>query len=94
MKEHLRRYVTIALLAMILVAAAANMFLIWRVLAALEQDGRSPPIRSDLACRAVPISFVHDYPECTNRLLEAMNVTNVRIMAPRQAEADMTYGDV
>ena len=28
---------------------------------------------------AVPIQFVHENPDCTNKLLDAMNLTNVRI---------------
>ena len=28
---------------------------------------------------AVPIRFVHENPDCTNKLLDAMNLTNVRI---------------
>lgn len=82
MNEYVRQRLMIALLAIVLVAVAANMFLIWRVLVALDQDGRSPTPRGELTCRAVPVSFVHDYPDCTNRLLEAMNITNVRIIGP------------
>jgi hypothetical protein len=28
---------------------------------------------------ALPIQFVHENPDCTNKLLDAMNLTNVRM---------------
>ena len=35
---------------------------------------------SDLPCPAIPTRFVLDDPECADKLLRAMNVTNVRIL--------------
>ena len=32
---------------------------------------------------ALPIRFVHENPECTNKLLDAMNITNVHIGGSR-----------
>jgi len=36
--------------------------------------------RESLPCQAVPIRFVMDEPECTNKLLRVMNVSNVHIL--------------
>jgi len=37
------------------------------------------PVRSSLPCAAIPTRYVMEYPECADKLLQAMNVTNVRI---------------
>ena len=39
----------------------------------------SAPARPLLPCQAIPIRYVMEYPECADKLLQAMNVTNVRI---------------
>ena len=36
--------------------------------------------KESLPCQAVPIRFVMDEPECTDKLLRSMNVTNVRVL--------------
>jgi len=36
--------------------------------------------RESLPCQAVPIRFVIDEPECADKLLRSMNVSNVRIL--------------
>ena len=33
-----------------------------------------------LPCKAVPVEFVIEEPECADKLLTSMNITNVRIM--------------
>jgi hypothetical protein len=38
--------------------------------------------RESLPCQAVPIRFVMDEPECADRLLRSMNVSNVRVLRP------------
>ena len=37
--------------------------------------------RPSLPCAAIPTRLVLEHPECAQRLLEAMNVTNVRVVA-------------
>ena len=41
--------------------------------------------RQSLPCAAIPTRYVLEYPECADRLLRAMNVTNVRILARSNA---------
>ena len=36
--------------------------------------------RESLPCQAVPIRFVIDEPECADKLLRSMNVTNVHVL--------------
>jgi len=44
--------------------------------------------RRSLPCESMPVRFAMDNPDCANRLLEAMNVTNVRIL-PRGSLSGM-----
>ena len=37
--------------------------------------------RRSLPCEAIPVRFVLDEPECADKLLRAMNLTNVRVSA-------------
>lgn len=41
-------------------------------------------------CATLPIAFIHAEPNCTNRLLQALNLTSVRIGAP---ERDIGLGN-
>ena len=36
-------------------------------------------VRGPLPCAALPTEYIMQYPECADHLLQAMNVTNVRI---------------
>ena len=38
-------------------------------------------------CLEIPIKFAMEYPNCTNRLIEAANLTNIRIVSPGTLEA-------
>ena len=39
------------------------------------------PVKSkSLPCEAMPIKFALDNPDCANKLLRAMNITNVKIL--------------
>ena len=39
-----------------------------------------PAKSRSLPCEAMPIKFALDSPDCANKLLEAMNITNVKIL--------------
>lgn len=62
-----------------MVLLVVNIFLIARVLLGLER--LKPRQRESLPCQAVPIRFVMDEPECADKLLRSMNVSNVRVVA-------------
>jgi hypothetical protein len=40
-----------------------------------------------LPCKAVPIRFVMDEPECADKLLRSMNVSNVRVLTHGVSES-------
>ncbi len=75
------RWAHAALLLLILIALVVDWALLLRLnenVARLADDGIRPDA---LSCAALPTRFVLDSPECAQKLLEAMNVTNVRVLA-------------
>jgi len=70
---------TLALLVLIAVLLVANLCVTGMIL----KQGRPvlPAVTRSLPCEAVPVRFVLDEPECADKLLRAMNVTNVRVVA-------------
>jgi len=46
-----------------------------------------------LACSAIPIKFVAEDPTCANKLIEAMNITNVHILS-NESVASRLAGDL
>lgn len=74
------RWVLATLLTLILIALALDLVLLLRIRAEMTSlsDGRTRG--GDLPCAALPTRFVLDEPECAQKLLEAMNVSNVRVV--------------
>ncbi len=65
---------TLALCALTLVAVAANTMTTLKMAAGFK--GAPPP---SLPCGAVPTRLILEDPICAQKLLDSMNVTNVRI---------------
>ena len=57
-----------------------NVLVIAKLALGLERLKSCQHKRESLPCQAVPVSFVMDEPECADKLLRTMNVTNVRIL--------------
>jgi hypothetical protein len=60
-----------------------NIFAIVRIIIVLGELKEDYPSRAPLPCGAIPIRFVLEEPECVNRLLRSMNVTNVHISSDK-----------
>ena len=73
------RYALLVILLLLVVGMAVNLALTVRMLARLAA-APSDAERDTLPCAAIPTRFVMEDPECADKLLRAMNVTNVRIM--------------
>ena len=58
----------------------ANILMLGKLALALEELRSCQHRRESLPCQAVPIRFVIEEPECANKLLRSMNVTNVHIL--------------
>jgi len=57
----------------------ANVLVVAKLALGLERLKSCQHRRESLPCQAVPTRFVIEEPECANKLLRSMNVTNVRI---------------
>lgn len=57
-----------------------NVLVIAKLALGLERLESCQNQRESLPCQAVPIGFLMDEPECTDKLLRAMNVSNVHIL--------------
>ena len=65
-----------------------NLIITVRMADEIEELRPAIQRRRSLPCESMPIKFALDNPDCANRLLEAMNVTNVKIL-PRGSLSDM-----
>ncbi len=75
------RWALAALLLLILIALIVDWVLLLRLnhaVGRLAGDGTHPDA---LPCAAFPNRFVLDSPECAQKLLDAMNVSNVRVVS-------------
>ncbi len=77
------RWILVAL-SLLFALVEANLALTVRTLRCGGEHAAPAPSRSTLPCTAIPTKLVLQDPECADKLLRAMNVTNVRIL-PRSA---------
>lgn len=83
MKSNLRtatgRRVHMFVRLLMLIALIVNAAMLMRIHHEVARLEDRPPNRGSLPCAALPTRFVLDSPECAQKLLDAMNVTNVRV---------------
>ena len=60
----------------------ADVFVTMKLSQEIEQTQLCAERRRALPCEAIPTQFAMNEPECANKLLRAMNVTNVRFLPP------------
>ena len=77
---------TIVLLWIVLAAVAANTVMTLKPRSSQSCDASLP-------CAAIPTRFVVEHPDCADKLLRSMNVTNVRIQPVGQAKFFDTPGN-
>ncbi len=81
--HHFLPVLTLALAIVTLIGVATNTVTMLKLTAELK---RAPP--RALPCSAIPTRLVLEDPICAQKLLDSMNVTNVRIHARRNATYD------
>ena len=81
-----KKYMLLLMIAGLLLVV--NVFLTSLVLSRPVEQVKCPVKSKSLPCEAMPIKFALDNPGCANKLLEAMNVTNVKIL-PRNSTNTM-----
>lgn len=64
----------------IVMLLVANILLTAKIVLDLERLKSFEHRRESLPCQALPVRFVIDEPECTDKLLRSMNVSNVQIL--------------
>ena len=68
------------LVVCIVVLLVTNILLTMKHAQDLERLKSCQYLLESLPCQALPIRFVMDEPECTDKLLRSMNVSNVHVM--------------
>ena len=76
----------ILLLLLVLVGATANVMVMLKLRSPQSCDAAPP-------CAAIPTRFVVEHPDCADKLLRSMNVTNVRVRSAGQRESSDVPGD-
>ena len=69
------------LTVLLLLGVVANLLLTLKSNHDITMLNRVLPKRPDLPCAAIPTRFVAQEPLCAQKLIEAMNITNFRVVA-------------
>ena len=70
----------VVLLVCILGLVLVNFLIAIRLASKIDQIQQCSEKRKSLPCEAIPIKFAMEEPQCANKLLRAMNVTNVNFL--------------
>ena len=70
----------VVLLVCILGLVLADLLIAMRLAPKIDQIQSCSQKRKSLPCEAIPIKFTMEEPQCANKLLRAMNVTNVNFL--------------
>ena len=76
------------LMVCIIGLSVTNILLVMKIAFGLERLQSCQHSRGSLPCQAITTRFVMEEPECANKLLRSMNVTNVHIF-PFNASSSM-----
>ena len=68
------------IILIVIVLLAANLIVSSLLLSRPIAQNQCPEKSRSLLCEAMPIKFALDNPDCANKLLMAMNVTNVKVL--------------
>ena len=67
------------IILLIVVAVFLTVNLVMMSMLLSRPISQCPVKLKSLPCEAMPIKFALDYPDCANKLLMAMNITNVKV---------------
>ncbi len=79
----------VVLLVCVLGLVLINLLITMRFASKIDQVQSCSQKRKSLPCEAIPIKFAIEEPQCANRLLRAMNITNVNF-SPRWASNQLS----
>jgi hypothetical protein len=75
------RVIIAALVILFLILIAANAVVLVKIANTLDRPSGKRQTRPSLPCPAIPTRLILEDPACAQKLLEVMNVTDVRIRA-------------
>ncbi len=75
------RWLMIAALLVLVITAAVNSALLLHLVTDRDDMRARNAPKATLPCAALPVRLVHEDPQCADKLLQTMNVTNVHILA-------------
>lgn len=84
---------TVFLMLLVLSSVAANIVMTAKLSGKVDAVALCIK-KKPLPCAAIPIRYVMDEPECANKLLQAMNVTNVHVLSRNATVLGMDEGTV
>lgn len=76
--------------ACVLVLLTVDVFMTTTLFLNTKKSLPTVRAREPLPCGAVPTRFVMEEPECADKLLRSMNVTNVHVLSPNTLNAVQT----
>jgi hypothetical protein len=86
-------WVLILVFSVLTLAVALNVQLTMELADKIDALPEQTVFKPSLPCGAIPTRFVLDEPVCAQKLIESMNVTNVRILSREAAKAEMERQD-
>jgi len=79
-KSENKKWIVLGILqVLILIGLVTDLALTWRLATSVDEPAERYRAANALPCPAVPTRLILENPACAQALLEAMNVSNVRI---------------
>jgi hypothetical protein len=76
--------VSLIVVLLIVILLIANLVTSAVIVSKIGKSCQYPAKAKSLPCESMPIKFALEHPDCANKLLEAMNVTTVKVL-PRNS---------
>ena len=80
-QEQIVQWLSLALLAMVVVALGANMQVMMKIDKKVNKLTSCRLSKSTIPLASIPMRLITEDPICAQKLLESMNVTNVRVLS-------------
>jgi len=82
------------LMVCLLVAVVVDLVVTMRLAVGMRVSAAQVCKQPALPCGAIPTRFVLEEPECADKLLKSMNVTNVRVLLPKALAATQAASQI
>jgi len=89
----LSAWVLILVFSVLTLEVALNVQLTMELAQRIDALPKQPIFQPNLPCSSIPTRFVLAEPVCAQKLIESMNVTNVRVVSRQAFQAEMERQD-